>query len=106
MVAEALAPYTLAPAFAEWEALLARNGYSYVWFDSLNRYYLAEEAAKLADCFADAPTTFPDAIQFRDTKPALADQNARGGPDDRAQVTVGDELHAVTDLGFGAELVV
>ncbi len=89
VVAEALAPYTLAPAFAEWEALLARHRYSYVWFDSLNRYYLAEEAAELADCFADAPTTFPDAIQFRDTKPALADQNH---PDHRLATLLGTAI--------------
>jgi FkbM family methyltransferase len=75
VVAEALAPYTLAPAFAEWEALLAEHGYHYVWFDSLNRYYLASEATELAERFAGAPTIFDDAIQFRDTRPALADPN-------------------------------
>ena len=41
VVVEALAPYTLAPAFAQWEPFLAQHGYGYVWFDSLNRYYLA-----------------------------------------------------------------
>jgi FkbM family methyltransferase len=73
VVAEALAPYTLAPAFAEWEAHLAEHGYRYVWFDSLNRYYLAGEAAELAECFASAPASFDGAIQFRNTRPALAD---------------------------------
>ncbi|HEY6256013.1 MAG TPA: FkbM family methyltransferase [Xanthobacteraceae bacterium] len=75
VVIEALAPYTLAPAFAQWEPLLARHGYSYVWFDSLNRYYVAREAAELAECFTRAPASFDDAIQFRDTRPALVDQN-------------------------------
>jgi FkbM family methyltransferase len=73
VVAEALAPYTLAPAFAEWEELLATHGYRYVWFDSLNRYYLADEATELAERFANAPASFDEAIQFRDTRPALAD---------------------------------
>jgi FkbM family methyltransferase len=74
VVVEALAPYTLAPAFAQWEPFLAQHGYSYVWFDSLNRYYLAQEAGELAGCFANAPATFDDALQFRDTRPALGDQ--------------------------------
>ena len=38
---------------SDWEPFLARHGYRYVLFDSLNRYYLAEEASELAACFAD-----------------------------------------------------
>ena len=87
VVVEALAPYTLAPAYAEWEPLLARHGYAYVWFDSLNRYYLAEEAAELAACFANAPTSFDDAIQFRNTRPALADPDH---PDHRLATLLSD----------------
>jgi FkbM family methyltransferase len=73
VVVEALAPYTLAPAFAQWEPFLAAHGYSYVWFDSLNRYYLAQEAGELAGCFTGAPATFDDAVQYRNTRPALRD---------------------------------
>ena len=73
VVVEALAPYTLAPAWPEWEPFLAKHGYRYVWFDSLNRYYLAEEASALARCFETAPASFDDAFQFRSGKPALED---------------------------------
>src|ERR1700731_3795015 len=73
VVVEALAPYTLAPAFERWEPFLAQHGYSYVWFDSLNRYYLAAEAGELADRFTTAPATFAEAVAFRDTRPALSD---------------------------------
>jgi FkbM family methyltransferase len=72
VVVEALAPYTLAPAWEAWEPFLARHGYRYVLFDTLNRYYLAEEANELAPCFAAAPATF-DTFQFRNVKPALTD---------------------------------
>ena len=75
LVVEALAPFTLAPAWPAWEPFLVSHGYRYVWFDSLNRYYLAEEAGDLAPCFEDAPTAFPDAVQFRNVKPALDDEN-------------------------------
>src|SRR5215468_9188432 len=55
-----------------WEPFLAEHGYRYVLFDSLNRYYLAEEANELASCFAAAPASF-DTFQFRNVKPALTD---------------------------------
>lgn len=80
VIVEALAPYTLAPAFEQWEPFLARHGYRYVLFDSLNRYYLAEEASALAGCFDAAPASFDEKLQFRNVKPAVADE---GHPDHR-----------------------
>jgi FkbM family methyltransferase len=73
VLAEALAPYTLAPAWQEWEPFLRRHGYRYAWFDSLNRYYVAEEAAELAHAF-DLPPRTEAVVQFRNTKPALTDE--------------------------------
>jgi FkbM family methyltransferase len=73
IVVEALAPYTLAPAWEAWEPFLGKHGYRYVMFDSLNRYYLAEEASELMPCFATAPAAF-DSFQFRNVKPALDDE--------------------------------
>jgi FkbM family methyltransferase len=73
VVAEALAPTTLAPAWDAWEPLLLSQGYRFAFFDSLNRYYVAEEAADLMRHFASAPESFPDARQFNKTRPALAD---------------------------------
>jgi FkbM family methyltransferase len=73
VVVEALAPYSLAPAWQDWEPFLTKHGYRYVLFDSLNRYYLAEEASELADRLEAAPASFDDAIQFRNLKPALVD---------------------------------
>jgi FkbM family methyltransferase len=105
VVVEALAPYTLAPAFQQWEPFLAQHGYSYVWFDSLNRYYLAAEAGELAGCFTDAPGSFADAVQFRDTKPALGDQ---GHPDHRLAAQLGNAVMThlpVLDRGLLVELL-
>src|SRR5580692_3867426 len=105
VVVEALAPYTLAPAFQQWEPFLAQHGYSYVWFDSLNRYYLAAEAGELAGCFTQAPATFDGAVQFRDTKPALGDQ---GHPDHRLAVQLGNAIMTrlpVLDRGLLVELL-
>src|SRR5262249_46569455 len=51
-------------------------------FDSLNRYYVAEEAGDLAPCFESAPASF-DIFQFRNVKPALTNQTH---PDHRLAV--------------------
>jgi FkbM family methyltransferase len=73
VLVEALAPFTLAPAWEAWEPTLIEQGYRYVCFDSLNRYYLAEEASELAACLLTAPNAFADAFQFRNAESALAD---------------------------------
>src|SRR5262249_38019289 len=81
---EGLAPYTLAPARGARGPFPAEHRYRYVLFDSLNRYYLAEEASDLAPCFADAPATF-DTFQFRNVKPALSEA---GHPDHHLAVLI------------------
>jgi hypothetical protein len=97
VVVEALAPYTLAPAWAAWEPFLAKHGYRYVWFDSLNRYYLAEEASELARCFEAAPRTFEEVFQFRTVKPALAD--ARHPDHWLAKLLAGNDMTHLPLLG-------
>ncbi len=78
-VIEALAPYTLAPAWDAWEPILTRRGYRYARFDSLNRYYVAEEETAIMHALTSAPDAF-DAVLFRDVKPAL---EAASHPDHR-----------------------
>ncbi|HZP76688.1 MAG TPA: FkbM family methyltransferase [Pseudolabrys sp.] len=77
IIIEALAAFTQEPAWEAWESFLAGHGYHSVFFDSLNRYYLANEAQALKRHFADAPapfpTAYPGAVLFRDTKPAVLD---------------------------------
>ena len=79
IVIEALAPYSLAPAWDSWEPILISHGYRYARFDSLNRYYVAEEEADIFRLLTAAPDTF-DAVLFRDVKPAL---EAETHPDHR-----------------------
>lgn len=74
VVVEALAPYSLAPAWQRWGALLEEHGYRYAWFDSLNRYYVSAEADELAQCFEADIAAIEAATQFRNFKPAIADE--------------------------------
>lgn len=88
---EALAPVTLEPAWDAWEPLLLSQGYRFAFFDSLNRYYVAEEHAALAERLAAAPAAFPGIVPFRDFGRA-ADDPAH--PD-----------HALPRLLAGADMV-
>ncbi len=74
IIVEALVPYTLAPAWPTWEPFLAQRGYTYAYFDTLNRYYLAQEAHALARCFENSEPVSTSAIQFRNMKPVLTDE--------------------------------
>lgn len=73
IVVEAIKPFTLAPAWGEWEPLLARHGYTYVWDDELNRYYVAEEARALAEKLCAGPKWYADGPQIGNFKPAADD---------------------------------
>jgi FkbM family methyltransferase len=73
IVVEAIKPLTLAPAWDEWEPLLARHGYSYVWDDELNRYYVAEEARAIAPRLAEGPKWYADGPQIGNFKGAAED---------------------------------
>jgi FkbM family methyltransferase len=96
IVAEALAPYSLAPAWQDWEPFLRRHGYRFAWFDTLNRYYLAEEAVELADAFKLPPST-DTVVQYRNTKPALTDE---AHPDHRlAKLLAGADMIELPLLG-------
>jgi FkbM family methyltransferase len=73
IVVEAIKPLTLAPAWNEWEPLLARHGYGYVWDDELNRYYVAEEAHAIAARLAEGPKWYADGPQIGNFKGAAED---------------------------------
>jgi FkbM family methyltransferase len=57
ILVEAIEPGSMRPAEAAWEPMLTAAGYRFVFFDGLNRFYLADEAAELAkripQAFAD-----------------------------------------------------
>lgn len=73
IIVEAIKPLTLAPAWDEWEPLLARHGYAYVWDDELNRYYVAKEARALAARLTEGPKWYADGPQIGNFKGAAED---------------------------------
>ena len=53
IVIEAVMPGSNEPAWGEWESFLLAQGYRFALFDTLNRFYVAEEAP---DVFARLPS--------------------------------------------------
>ena len=73
IMVEAIKPFSLAPAWDEWEPMLGKAGYTYVWDDELNRYYVAEEARDLAEKLSAGPKWYAGGPQIGNHKPAAED---------------------------------
>jgi FkbM family methyltransferase len=62
VVVEAIAPGSMSPAWDHWEPVLLEQGYAFAFFDRLNRFYVANEAAGLATRFPPEPAPW-DRVQ-------------------------------------------
>ena len=60
VVVEAIMPHQHGSHDEAWEAILLNNRYQAVYFDGLNRFYLAEEHNALAAAFCAPPNVFDD----------------------------------------------
>lgn len=64
VVVEATVPLSQEQIHEQWEALLLVARYRPVYFDGLNRYYLAEEHAELKAAFEAPPNPFDDYVSI------------------------------------------
>jgi FkbM family methyltransferase len=58
LVIEATEPRSTTPSHDAWESSILEHGYQFVVFDGLNRFYVADEHADLADALVLAPNQF------------------------------------------------
>ena len=58
VLVEATHPNTRVECAADWEPLLTDRGYHHVWFDGLNRFYVADERSSLDDAFQTPPNVW------------------------------------------------
>ena len=58
LVIESTAPLTQTENYNEWEYLLVNKGYRWVYFDGLNRFYIAPDHIDLAKAFNSPPNIF------------------------------------------------
>ena len=61
MVVEATVPGSAETDCAAWDGILVGANYRFVYFDGLNRFYVAQEHAELAAAFSAPPNVFDDA---------------------------------------------
>jgi len=66
IVVEAVAPGSMAEAWRSWEPALVAQGYRFAFFDGLNRFYVADEAAELARRFPAEPAAWDSAQHLWD----------------------------------------
>jgi FkbM family methyltransferase len=65
VVVEATEPNSDHEVFREWEDLVAGHRYQFVYFDGLNRFYLAQEHAGLARHFSRPPNWFDQYVSYQ-----------------------------------------
>lgn len=66
VVVEATVPGSTEPNYEEWEGTILENRYQFAYFDGLNRFYVAEERAELAEAFSRPPCVFDHFITFHE----------------------------------------
>ncbi|GAB3460227.1 hypothetical protein GCM10027321_19440 [Massilia terrae] len=64
LVIEATLPNSRVTNHESWEHLVTGQGYRFVWFDGLNRWYVADEHAELREAFGIQPNVFDDFIDY------------------------------------------
>ena len=65
LIVESTLPNSPQEDFDGWEPLILGSNYDFVYFDGLNRYYLAEEHHSLRDRFRKPPNVFDNFVPYR-----------------------------------------
>jgi FkbM family methyltransferase len=64
LVIEATLPNSRETNHDTWEHMVTGQRYRYVWFDGLNRYYIAEEHPELAAALSAPPNVFDEFVTY------------------------------------------
>jgi FkbM family methyltransferase len=79
VLVEATIPTTQVENYAEWENILLAGGYQYVYFDGLNRFYVAvEKVTELQSYFSAPPNVFDAYQRYAEYSVRLTKQNLEG----------------------------
>jgi FkbM family methyltransferase len=63
-VIEATKPLSTEPYYAHWEPVLIEAHYQFVYFDGLNRFYVADERSELVAAFGSPPNVFDNFVIY------------------------------------------
>ncbi|WP_024511967.1 FkbM family methyltransferase [Bradyrhizobium sp. ARR65] len=88
VLAEATLPQSQEQSYSAWEEMLTGQGYSFVWFDGLNRFYVADEMkADLEKHFRVQPNIFDNFM----TMPELTERLEHA---EQARTEAAEAVHA------------
>lgn len=62
VIVEATVPSTQIPSHADWDHLLTTQGYEFVTFDGLNRFYVAQEHQEVSATLVNPPNVYDNYI--------------------------------------------
>ncbi|MEY4503996.1 MAG: hypothetical protein RL154_288 [Pseudomonadota bacterium] len=65
IVAEATLPNSQIENYDKWDQLILNHNYEYVYYDGLNRFYIAKEHEELKQSFNLPPNPFDDFVDFK-----------------------------------------
>jgi FkbM family methyltransferase len=77
ILVEATLPNTQISNYADWDPLMTAAGYEFVYFDGLNRFYVAHEHGELKGHFCAPPNVFDEFITQRQLLCDLSAQQAK-----------------------------
>lgn len=66
VLVESTRPNTNQSDHESWEPILLSAGYQFVWFDGVNRFYLAQEHQELAEAFQIPVNVLDDYVTYRE----------------------------------------
>jgi len=104
VLVEATEPLSQEQSHAAWEARLTTHGYRFVWFDGLNRFYLADEKmAELARHFRVQPNIF-DGFVPAPVFQRQAEENYKAVLDAQAALHEAQAAHSSAQTSYQEEL--
>ena len=105
ILVEATEPMSQVPDFAGWERLITQRSYTFVYYDGLNRFYVANERPAIAAAFDCPPNVFDD---FSMSATEAAQQRAQEAEARARQVEQAhsdlQRRHADLQRGFAVQL--
>ncbi|MEP6941978.1 MAG: FkbM family methyltransferase [Betaproteobacteria bacterium] len=82
VLVEAVAPLSQTPKHQGWEFVLTDAGYTFAYFDGLNRFYVSPDKPELRDHFRVPPNFFDDFVRATEFD-AVSRLSQRGSDSDR-----------------------
>lgn len=105
VLVEATLPNSRTASADGWEDLLLGRGYHHVWFDGLNRFYVADERSELDAAFTTPPNVWDgyETVAQRDAREEAAAAHGRANSAESAREAAEEELRGWRERAQRAE---